>query len=115
MKALIFTVLVLTVSVIGLSPAAAAGPAHNRAPGQVAGHPCGGDLPPCYVLYRESKGTNAQNRHSSASGYWEFVRGTWNHYQGYSTARSAPGAVQDDKARLVWDNGRGCRHWRACG
>lgn len=36
-------------------------------------------------------------------------------YGGYMNAADAPVGVQDDKARLLWANGRGCRHWAACG
>ena len=87
----------------------------SRAAGQVNGQACGGDLPPCAVLWRESRGNpTAQNRRSTASGKWQFLRSTWAGYGGYRNAREAPPAVQDGKARLVWAGGRGCRHWRAC-
>lgn len=94
----------------GAAPADAR-PAHTRAPGFVNGHPCGGGLPPCWVLYRESRGTNVQNRHSSASGYWQFIRSTWAGFGGYQNARDAPASVQDAAARNLWNHGRGCRHW----
>ena len=83
--------------------------------GTVNGYPCGGSLPPCYVLYRESRGNpTAQNPRSSASGLWQFVHGTWNHYKGYNEAKYAPWQVQNEKARWLWAGGRGCAHWRAC-
>lgn len=83
---------------------------------------CGGDLPPCYVMLRESKGyINIWNGGctwqcgiSSASGKWQFVRGTWNGYGGYRNAADAPESVQDAKARQLWAGGRGCGHWAAC-
>lgn len=76
---------------------------------------CGGDLPPCYVMWRESRGDiTAQNPISTASGKWQFLDSTWAGYGGYAKARYAPEKVQDDKARLLWDHGRGCSHWLAC-
>ena len=76
---------------------------------------CGGDLPPCYVMWRESRGDiTAQNPHSTASGKWQFLDSTWAGYGGYAKARYAPEKVQDDKARLLWAGGRGCSHWSAC-
>lgn len=83
---------------------------------------CGGDLPPCYVMIRESKGyINIWNGgctypcgSSTASGKWQFVRGTWAGYGGYRNAADAPESVQDAKARSLWAGGRGCGHWGAC-
>jgi hypothetical protein len=83
--------------------------------GQVNGYPCGGDLPPCWVLQRESGGSpTAQNPSSSASGLWQFLRGTWAGYGGYVEAWLAPPSVQNEKARLTWAGGSGCFHWSAC-
>ena len=82
--------------------------------GQVNGHPCGGDLPACYILARESHGTNAENPRSSASGYWQFLDSTWNGYGGYRHASDAPADVQDAKAREVWAGGAGASHWACC-
>lgn len=76
---------------------------------------CGGPLPPCWVLARESRGDiRAENPHSTASGKWQFLRGTWARFGGYLTAGAAPEAVQDAKAIQVWAGGRGCAHWSAC-
>lgn len=76
---------------------------------------CGGDLPPCYVMMRESRGNiTAQNPRSTASGKWQFLDSTWAGYGGYRKARYAPEKVQDAKARLLWNRGRGCSHWNAC-
>lgn len=76
---------------------------------------CGGDLPPCYVMMRESGGNiRARNPSSSASGKWQFIRGTWAGYGGYSEAHLAPESVQDAKARELWAGGAGCGHWNAC-
>ena len=85
---------------------------------------CGGDLPPCWVMHRESKGDiriwnggcyNGPCRGgSTASGKWQFVRGTWGGFGGYRNAADAPEQVQDAKARHLWAGGRGCSHWSAC-
>lgn len=76
---------------------------------------CGGDLPPCWVMMRESRGDiHAQNPRSTASGKWQFLDSTWAGYGGYRKARYAPEQVQDAKARQVWAGGRGCSHWSAC-
>jgi hypothetical protein len=86
----------------------------GTATGSVNGHPCGGDLPSCYILNRESHGTNAENPSSSASGYWQFIDGTWNGFGGYSHASDAPPEVQDEKARQTWAGGAGAGHWACC-
>lgn len=76
---------------------------------------CGGDLPPCYVMNRESGGNiRAKNPSSSASGKWQFLDSTWQGYGGYARAMDAPEAVQDARARALWAGGRGCSHWSAC-
>ncbi len=76
---------------------------------------CGGDLPPCYVMMRESRGSlTARNPHSTASGKWQFVDGTWAGFGGYAHAYLAPESVQDARARQVWANGAGCAAWVAC-
>lgn len=76
---------------------------------------CGGDLPPCYVMMRESGGSiTAQNPTSTASGKWQVLDSTWQGFGGYAKARYAPESVQDDFARRLWAGGRGCGHWNAC-
>jgi hypothetical protein len=83
--------------------------------GRASAHPCGGSLPPCYVMMRESGGDiHAENPHSTASGKWQFVDGTWGGYGGYGHASNAPESVQDERARQVWAGGAGCSHWSAC-
>lgn len=76
---------------------------------------CGGDLPPCWVMMRESGGNiRARNPSSSASGKWQFIRSTWANFGGYAEAYLAPESVQDAKARILWAGGAGCGHWSAC-
>lgn len=68
---------------------------------------CGGDLPPCWVMMRESGGNiRAKNPSSSASGKWQMLDSTWNGYGGYAHAMDAPESVQDAKARSL-----GICHW----
>jgi hypothetical protein len=89
-------------------------PAPSQA-SSVSGGTCGGNLPPCYVVKRESGGSpTAQNPHSTASGTYQFVDGTWNGYGGYQHAKDAPQSVQAAKAAEIWNGGKGCSHWNAC-
>lgn len=83
--------------------------------GYVNGYPCGGHLPTCRVLECESHGDpKAENPSSSASGLWQILDGTWNHYGGHHHASHAPSGTQNDKAVELWRNGEGKGHWRAC-
>ncbi len=112
----------------------AAAVAYEARKAEAAAYPhglCGGDLPPCWVMRRESKGDirvwngicyapiGYAGRYSpcggsSASGKWQIVRGTWAGFGGYLNAADAPEAVQDARARQLWAHGRGCSHWSAC-
>lgn len=92
---------------------------HHSQRGVVPNEPssgrCGGDLPPCYVMMRESGGSlTARNPSSSASGKWQFLDSTWAGFGGYTSAYLAPESVQDAKARALWAGGAGCSHWNAC-
>lgn len=90
-------------------------PPATAAPQQGSGR-CGGNLPPCYVMMRESRGSlTAHNPTSTASGKWQFLNSTWQGYGGYATAASAPESVQDARAAQVWAGGSGCSNWSACG
>ncbi len=73
---------------------------------------CGGSLPPCCVMMRESGGNpTAVNPSSGASGKWQFMPSTWANYGGYPTAASAPESVQDQRAAQIWAGGAGAGHW----
>lgn len=86
----------------------------DQGSGFVAGA-CGGRLPPCYVLERESRGSlTVINPASGASGKWQFIKSTWNWFGGYENAADAPESVQDAKAAEVWNGGAGCSAWSAC-
>ena len=94
---------------------------------------CGGSLPPCWVMMHESRGDiriwNGQchapygyagrrspcpRGTSTASGKWQITRPSWGRHRGYLNAADAPESVQDERARIMWDGGRGCSHWSAC-
>lgn len=87
--------------------------------GHVNGYPCGGDLPPCWVLERESGGDPTAVNPTGCGGYtcgglWQFDPRTWDGYGGFTYAQDAPADVQNDRARQVWAGGAGCSHWDAC-
>lgn len=86
------------------------------------GYPCGAvhDLPPCWVMRRESGGNpNAYNR-TGCSGYgcyglWQFS-GEWRCHFGLSCDIAAwTPEEQTHAARTLWNHGAGCRNWAACG
>lgn len=95
------------------APAPTAAPVVPVAPTPVAtSGACGGNLPPCCVMMRESGGNpTAVNQSSGASGKWQFMSGTWANYGGYPTAASAPEWVQDERAAQIWAGGAGAGHW----
>jgi hypothetical protein len=62
---------------------------------------CGGDLPSCSIMMRESGGNIRARNASGAAGKWQIMPGTWNGYGGYASAADAPEWVQDAKARSM--------------
>jgi hypothetical protein len=84
-----------------------------------AGYPCGGDLPPCWVLDRESGYNDGDDFTYDIHAYNPSGcgrRGCYGKWQ--CDPRSCDGtgteAEQDAEARRLWDGGRGCSHWGAC-
>jgi hypothetical protein len=96
-----------------------------------AGARCGNNLPPCSVCMRESRCTYGIVSNGGCSGWncygkWQFDPTTWRavvHRYGLtdipdwpvtSWAQVTP-AMEDRVAAALWDHGRGCGHWNACG
>jgi hypothetical protein len=65
----------------------------REAPSQVSQGRCGGALPPCWIMMRESRGI--VNLHD---GKWQIIESTWQGYGGYANAGDSPERVQDAKA-----------------
>lgn len=72
---------------------------------------CGGNLPPCSVMYCESGGSLTARNRSGAAGKWQIMPGTWNGYGGYSSADQAPESVQDERAAQIYAGGAGAGNW----
>ncbi len=71
---------------------------------------------PCEVKRRESGGNYRAINWKGCSGHgcfgaWHFDPNTWA-WLGYEGRPDlADPEVQDEAARRLWDNGRGCKHW----
>ena len=107
---------------------AAAVEAHRLAEAAYRPGQCGGSLPSCSVMRRESGGDiriwnggcyapigwrgKSPCGTSSASGKWQMIRGTWGGFGGYVNAADAPERVQDERARILFAGGAGAGHWR---
>lgn len=65
----------------------------------------------CIGKWESGNNPKAQNRSTSASGYFQFTDGTWNNFKGYAKAKYAPLSIQLKKFIIVWDNGRGASNW----
>lgn len=80
---------------------------------------CGGWLPPCWVMMRESGGNPQAVNWGGCGGRncygkWQFDPRTSQGlgYPGVMTDYSE--TVQDEAAGTLWANGRGCAAWSAC-
>ncbi len=132
-RARIMVVLFLVIIFAGVGTPVEAHQRWGKAPEVIIkSQACGGALPPCYVMQRESASKaypNGGDPHiwnggcyngpcrrgsSTASGKWQFIRGTWDGFMGYRNAADAPPYIQNQKARLLWNNGQGCSNWSAC-
>lgn len=71
-------------------------------------------LPPLDVMRAENTtgDPTVKNKRSSAGGCFQIVDGTWNWFEGYPNARSAPVDVQVRKAKLLMQDNMGICHWR---
>jgi hypothetical protein len=84
----------------------------NPKPAVVAKHSGWEEAARICIVNRESNGQpRAQNRHSTASGLYQFLDGTWHRFDGYRHAKDAPPAVQTAKFWLVWNHGKGRMNW----
>lgn len=93
------------------------GPGHSKCSVQGIEVCNGRDLPPCYVVQRESNfNPTARNPHSTAGGLFQFLVGTFRsvcpEHGHYGNAANAPVSVQVECARRLWAGGRGAGHWR---
>ena len=72
----------------------------------------GGYSIPSSIVQCESGGNySAVNSSSGAGGAYQIMPSTWNGYDGYPNAQSAPPAVQDQKAAQIWNGGAGRSQW----
>jgi hypothetical protein len=77
--------------------------------------PTGRHLPAVLLRIRHCESHDnyrARNQHSSASGAWQILDGTWDRFRGYRRAVHAPRAVQDAKALALFAD-RGTQPWNA--
>ncbi len=81
--------------------------------------PCGGDLPPCWVKWAESRGDYGAVNPGGCGGRgcfgaWQFS-GEWAGKLGlpFDLSTATP-EQQDEAARILWAGGRGCSNWDAC-
>jgi hypothetical protein len=66
----------------------------------------------CIAKYESGGNPRAENPHSSASGLFQFIDGTWRAITGRSDrAKDAPVSVQIQAFYKLWNGGRGAHHW----
>ena len=95
--------------------AAAAATGSGSTPTAVGPAPSGGWTIPQQVVQCESGGQNLTPNGAGASGYYQFMPGTWNNYGGYGQAYQAPKSLQDQRAQQLWNGGAGASNWVCSG
>jgi Transglycosylase-like domain len=75
----------------------------------------GGWSIPYSVVNCESGGQDLTPNSAGASGYYQFMPGTWDDYGGYSQAYQAPKSLQDQRAAQIWNGGAGASNWECAG
>jgi septal ring factor EnvC (AmiA/AmiB activator) len=95
--------------------AAAAAAGSGATPTAVGPAPSGGWTIPQQVVQCESGGQNLTPNGAGASGYYQFMPGTWNNYGGYGQAYQAPKSLQDQRAQQLWNGGAGSSNWVCAG
>ena len=95
--------------------AAAAAAGSGSTPTAVGPAPSGGWTIPQQVVQCESGGQNLTPNGAGASGYYQFMPGTWNNYGGYGQAYQAPKSLQDQRASQLWNGGAGASNWVCSG
>ena len=95
--------------------AAAAAAGSGSTPTAVGPAPSGGWTIPQQVVQCESGGQNLTPNGAGASGYYQFMPGTWNNYGGYGQAYQAPKSLQDQRAQQLWNGGAGASNWVCAG
>lgn len=94
---------------------AAASAGSGATPTAVGPAPTGSWTIPSQVVQCESGGQNLTPNSAGASGYYQFMPGTWNGYGGYSQAYQAPKSLQDQRAQQLWNGGSGASNWVCAG
>lgn len=70
---------------------------------------------PYSVVQCESGGQDLTPNGAGASGYYQFMPGTWDGYGGYGQAYQAPKSLQDQRAAQIWNGGAGASNWVCAG
>ena len=94
---------------------AAASAGSGATPTAVGPAPTGSWTIPSQVVQCESGGQNLTPNSAGASGYYQFMPGTWNGYGGYGQAYQAPKSLQDQRAQQLWNGGSGASNWVCAG
>jgi septal ring factor EnvC (AmiA/AmiB activator) len=97
------------------SAAGSAGGSSSPTPVGPSYGPGGSWTIPSQVVQCESGGQNLTPNSAGASGYYQFMPGTWNGYGGYGQAYQAPKSLQDQRAQQVWSGGSGASNWVCAG